>query len=241
MDATTTGNTLRWYEDLEDELVAFLKAVPPQGNNRKVWSPKLATILVEACTLTESVFYHITPITDAVGDRDRDHMGLAEYAELYRVKRRLAERKVVFFQEPLGWVEPFHRWANRTTGFKDKEPAWWKIYNEAKHHRLEMLEKATLKMAICAVAGAFVTIVTESTLLLAARRHEWLSFNYDRPEVLVADVLEQRSGIWLCPETPLFAALLGASPLPDDINKLKDPSSPIPITSPRLVRWLGLR
>jgi hypothetical protein len=107
-------------------------------------------------------------------------------------------------------VHPFKRWVGRTTRFKDKEPPWWDIYNRAKHKRLETLDKATLAMAIQAVAGAFVTIVTVPALLLAARRHEWLNFGSNRPEAFVEDVLEQRSNMWLCPETPLFSALLGS-------------------------------
>jgi hypothetical protein len=207
MDETTAENTIRWYEDLEEALAAFLKGVPPQGNNLQVWSPKLATVLVEACTLTESVFYQITPISTAVGGMARDRMGLVHYAELYAARRRFAERKVALLQEPLRWVEPFRGWAGRTAGFS--KPDWWKTYEAAKHHRLDVLQEATLHTALLALAGALVTIVTEPALLLMARRHKWLDFYDDRPESLVTDVLERRTSIWLCPETQLFSVPLG--------------------------------
>ena len=251
MDVTIAGNTIRWYTDLEEELATFLKEVPPQGDNLKMWSPKLATLLIEACTLTESVFYHITSSTAVVhiarGDIVRSCMGLAEYAELYAVHRRLADRKVAFFQEPFRWVEPFFRWAGQTTrtGFKEKEPPWWSIYNKAKHRRLDGFQKATLETTITALAGALVTLVTEPELLIAAGRHQWLpwtSHGLDAEQLrrYLADFFEGKfPGTWLSPETQLFAVPLGASPLPDNIDELRHPGKQIPITGLRFRRWLG--
>jgi hypothetical protein len=31
MDAQTATNVLRWYEELEEQLVYFMKDIPPQG------------------------------------------------------------------------------------------------------------------------------------------------------------------------------------------------------------------
>jgi hypothetical protein len=227
--------------DIESDLADFLSVVPPQGNNLKVWSPKLSTILVEACPLTESVFYHITEISAAVRVIDREHMGLEEYAELHGVQRRLAERKVVFFQEPLRWIEPFRKWVGRTTRLK--VPTWWAIYNRAKHQRLDTLQEATLETAIVAVAGVLVTIVTEPALLIAAGRHEWLDLHAEGLEGFVADFFQEKSPfIWLCPETQLFAAPLGPSVLPDNIDELRHPGKQLSILGggQRFKRWLGI-
>jgi hypothetical protein len=49
MDEATTSNIIRWYEGLEEEIVDFLRCVPPQDQNMNTWSPRLATVIVEAC------------------------------------------------------------------------------------------------------------------------------------------------------------------------------------------------
>jgi hypothetical protein len=55
------GEILRWYEGLEAQVMDFIHVVPPHGNNQQVWSSKLATVLVEACCLIESIFVITQP------------------------------------------------------------------------------------------------------------------------------------------------------------------------------------
>src|SRR5262249_27548336 len=137
MNATTAVNVLQWYESLETQVMHFMQVVPPQGANLSAWSPTLATVLVEACNLLESVLYHITPDPVALpgsGKRTpRDSLTLAHYAALYSSKLRLPERKAAFFQEPFGWRTPFSGWAGRSTNFQN--PLWWEVHNRSKHRR----------------------------------------------------------------------------------------------------------
>ena len=51
MDEMIARAVLRWYESLEEQIVEFLRVVPPHGPNFNTWSPQLATVLVESCNL----------------------------------------------------------------------------------------------------------------------------------------------------------------------------------------------
>jgi len=61
MDEITAANVLRWYESLEEQVLDFMQVVPPQGDNLHVWSPQLATVVVEAGSLIDSVLRDISP------------------------------------------------------------------------------------------------------------------------------------------------------------------------------------
>ena len=102
MDAQTATNVLRWYEELEEQLVYFMKDIPPQGTNLDVWSPALATVIVESCNLIQSVFYHITPDPTAYGStKKREKLFLSDYAAFYSNRHSLSERRVVIFKSHL--------------------------------------------------------------------------------------------------------------------------------------------
>ena len=129
MDETTADNTLRWYEDLEAQMIDLLRVIPPQGSNLKTWSPRLATIMVEACNLLESVLYHITPPTAEIKGKDKQRikMQLQDYAELYAAPLRLSERKAAVRQAPFRWISPFSGWVGFAPGSSLPAPDWWDI------------------------------------------------------------------------------------------------------------------
>lgn len=224
MDETAADNTIRWYEDLEAQLIEVLRFIPPQEPNLSTWSPKLATIMVEACNLLESVLYHITPETVKVNgtSKDRNHLGLRDYAALYAGQLRLSERHVAVFQAPFHWRRPFGSWGDPSF----LPPDWWKIHNRSKHRRLDHYPEFTLNSALDALAGAMAVIVSApivqaaTPLLDAMIRHQWFG-----PSGRFLGALE-----WLysgqedqypmahsyCPETSLLAIPMVPGPLPEE-------------------------
>jgi hypothetical protein len=253
MDAQTATNVLRWYEELEEQLVYFMKDIPPQGKNLDVWSPALATVIVESCNLIESVFYHITPDPTTYGStKKREKLFLCDYAAFYSNRHSLSERKVVIFQEPLDWCTPFEKWAGATTF---DNPEWWDIHNKSKHSRLDHFEKFTLKRAIEALAGALVVIAT-APMVSSARalatvmvKHGWLNLDLEMGidrEFLDHFYNRNVAKAWLAPETPLFAAILSVVPLPQTMSSdlkwiLFNPEKLWPIgKSQKLKKWLQL-
>jgi hypothetical protein len=229
MDETAADNALRWYEDLEAQLIEVLRFIPPQGGNLTNWSPKTATITVEACNLLESVLYHITPPSVPIKGKpkDRKHLLLTDYGELYAAQLRLAERKAAVFQAPFRWLTPYSSWAGLPAGTSLQNPEWWAVHNRSKHRRLDHYSEFTISRAFEALAGAMITIVTMPTcsaarpLIDAMIRHKWI----DTPGE-VADCLpdfymgKYPPRDWICPETSLFAVLLGNPEVPENLDSL---------------------
>jgi hypothetical protein len=237
MDATTAANVIRWYQSLEEQLQEVLSVVPPQGTNlQTAWSPKLATVLVEACNLIESVFYdliasspHYDTTTDKVqvpGEKKpcrRDRLELHHYARLYCDPLHLTLCKAVFFQAPLKWLTPFGEWS----GPHDcPQPAWWAVHNASKHRRLAHFAEFTLEKALAALAGALIVLTAAPAapggieLLWAMVRHKWI----DSPKHLhkLADYFAGKymANHHIVVETALFAALFAHSSLPTQVEGL---------------------
>lgn len=250
MDEATAANVIRWYESLEERVVDYMKGTPPQGQNLRAWSPILATVLVEACNLLESVLYHITPEPppSSLGLRSRSRLILEHYAKLYSKRFGLPGRKVAFFQEPFGWRIPFKRWARRKMvpkkGLVFPAPEWWNVHNASKHRRLDHFNEFTLEKTIDALAGALVIITTApyepsgEELALAMVKNGWTPTQTD-----ILNFYKGRWGLYFfCPETRLFSVPLGEASLPKDIHALQNPRSQISILGggQKLGQWLGL-
>ena len=255
MDETAAANTLRWYESLGGQLVEFIKVVPAQGKNlTSVWSPMLATVLVEACNLAESVLYDLTPDPAPILPKaiPRKHIRLDHYGQLYSRQFRLPHRKAAFFQEPIGWRSPFTCWARRkrnprTGKLEFSQPDWWATHNASKHRRLDHFDEFTLDKAIDALAGAFLIIATAPIcpkgieLALAMDRNNWM-MGAPWPRKHWQDFYDDDQSFpglqWVCPETALFAAPIGEPPLPENVTDLQ--SGMIVKGGVKIRKWLGL-
>lgn len=242
------GEVLRWYVGLEEQVVDSLRVFPPHGKNLDAWSPKLATVLVEACCLMESVFYGISPDFAVVRGKPkpREKLTLGDYAELHCKDLRLPDRTAILLTDAPEYRTPFTLWTDLLRGacFEKKHvPTWWALYNRSKHRRIGVFTEFTLSMAIDALAGALMVISTVPAFTPALVRHEWLPLDGWNPEALVEAYLRALSPSpypsgylfqWFTVERRLFAVPIGHSPLPSDI---KDFRPVLYGASPKLLRY----
>jgi hypothetical protein len=246
------GEVLRWYEGLETQVVDFMRVVPPHGTNLGVWSSKIATVLVEACCLIESIFYQFRddaaikqgkPLPKAKPGK-RIFLTLKDYADLYSSLLRLPERTAILLTDTWEFRTPFILWRDLLGGapFDGKKhvPEWWDLYNSSKHDRITVFPEFTLTRAIDALAGALVVISTIPAFAPALMRHKWLPLNNWNPEYLMEEyqhaLSQASSDKQFAIETRLFTLLIGGRPLPDNINDFR-PS--IHGVTPRLLRHFG--
>jgi hypothetical protein len=226
------GEVLRWYEGLEAQVVDFMHVVPPHGTNLGVWSSKIATVLVEACCLIESIFYQFKndAATTVPGkEKPGDYLTLGSYAELYGSLLRLPERTAILMTDTPEYRTPFALWADLVVGARfDKNrhvPAWWDLYNSSKHRRIKVFPEFTLTRAIDALAGALVVISTVPAFTPALVRHEWLPLSSWNPEALVdayqLALSRANYGEEFAIDTRLFALPIGGLPVPDDIHDFR--------------------
>ena len=200
IDDKDAGEVLRWYEGLEAQVMDFISVVPPHGSNLCVWSSKVATVLVEACCLIESIFHQFKDDAATVQGKGNpgDKLNLPDYAELYGPLLRLHERTAILLTDTPKGRTPYSLWADLPHG-EPQSPEWWKLYNRSKHRRIGAFVEFTSSMAIDALAGALVIISTVPAFTSMMVRREWLFFlGSSRPrEGLIQDyqqtLLGQRS------------------------------------------------
>jgi hypothetical protein len=240
------GEVLRWYEGLEEQVRDFIRVVPPYGTNLQVWSPKVATVLVEACCLVESIFHRFRDDAATVQDKPkpRDRLTLGDYAKLYSALLRLPDRTAILLTDKPACHRPFTCWTDlrSDTSFKKEkhEPTWWALYNRSKHSRIGVFNEFTLATALDALAAALVVIMTVPAFALALVQHEWLpSAGWSVEQLLESYVglVSLRgplsSDTKFTIGTQLFAVPVGYDPPPHDSKDFRPSRHGI---SPRLLQ-----
>jgi hypothetical protein len=151
------------FEELESRLIECLSYIPFIENNKQVISPKFIPIILEACSLINSVF------KNSKGQKGKKH-DLKSYTKLVEQHLYLEEAISIFLNPPLRFLTPFENWTKAT-------PAWWAAYNKLKHDRLDNYDAATYENAILAMSGLHQVIsrsVEFAPVLLSAG---WLNSN----------------------------------------------------------------
>ena len=146
-------SVLTAFTDVEGQLRTFLDRVPFVPEHDQVWSPALASCLLEACSQLDS-FWKASADHPAERRLDiRDHF--------VSFGASVAARWLVAWGDDGRELRPFGLWGSAGTVTKAdcKPPPWWQAYNALKHHRWANIKEATIENAANAVAGLFLAIV----------------------------------------------------------------------------------
>jgi len=218
MDDFTADVLISWFKDLENQLQEFISSVPIHEQNMNTWSPRLATLTIDACGLIDSLWrYNTSNRIDYYNNVVlKDDFKLEHYGFLYW--ESLNQQKVILLQSPPQYIKPFEVWSNENNA-RSQSPIWWSTHNKFKHNRLEHIEKATLNIAINALAGLLAVIAIYPVQLVPALlRSELLeSYGYN-PEFILGEILK---GDPFTIVTSLFALVLGEKNLPEDIREFR--------------------
>lgn len=86
MDEYVSTELLRWYQRIEDQLLQFSEQVPFTIGNHALTVPVLASWIVDACGLIDSVFRDMTPGTVEIngGQKVKDDCNFQDFAWLYK-------------------------------------------------------------------------------------------------------------------------------------------------------------
>jgi hypothetical protein len=126
------------FQSLEEQLLTCLQYIPYSEQNKNVASPKFVPILMDTCSLIDSVFRH------TVGG-DQRH-SLKNFAESLEGRLWLEEATSLFLISPMRLLRPFKGW-------RQAAPSWWDAYNRVKHDRIQNHDAATLEQTVMALAG----------------------------------------------------------------------------------------
>ncbi|MBU7045429.1 MAG: hypothetical protein HXS54_03250 [Theionarchaea archaeon] len=154
----------RWYMEVEGRFNEYCEYVPLKEEHYKVWSLKLASIIIEICSILDSFFkvgsswiFNYPEIESRkFGDEKKkieaDKTNIYIWKNIYDTFYSLSEKEIHVI--PLRKsIHPFGKWKDGS------ELEWWKSYNVVKHDRFRELERASLETALFALAGLFLAIV----------------------------------------------------------------------------------
>ena len=127
------------FTNLEKQLLECMEFIPFIDQNMHVVSSKFIPIILESCSLIESIFKEITT-------EKRERYNFKKYAELNEGQLELGETISFFLISPIRFYQPYKDWMK-------KIPNWWNFYNKLKHNRLDNYEFATCEAAVLSLAG----------------------------------------------------------------------------------------
>ena len=140
----------------ERELSDVIDVVPFCPEHESVWSPALATVVIDAGSQLDSLWRGAcrADSPDGVNGKPIDELTIKEYYGHYT--KDLAKMWAVFWGHEAARLQPFQLWE----GLQEYQPLkWWQDYNAIKHDRLANRKLATLKCAADAVTALFLAIV----------------------------------------------------------------------------------
>jgi len=141
-----------------------------EGNEQAV-SPKFIPIILDVCSLIDSIFHQIS--TEPV-----KRFNLKKYSEMYEPQLELGGTISLFLATPIRALIPFAGWTER-------QPKWWSAYNMLKHDRLKNYGAATFENAVMGFVGLHQVMVRLKEFVGPFLRAGWI----DTSEIeIVADL-----------------------------------------------------
>jgi hypothetical protein len=149
---------IQTFTATEEMLEEVLQIVPFCQEHGGIWSPRLATVLLEAGSQIDSLWRFESKESSRPKRTGRNggqmEWDIRDFFSFFGMD--LVAKWVVFFggERPL-LIPPFSDWQGQAN-YKPLD--WWKAYTALKHDRLGNQTCATLAAAVDAVAGLFLAI-----------------------------------------------------------------------------------
>lgn len=153
-----------WYLKMEQQFIEYCEYVPLREEHYKVWSSKLASIIIEICSVLDSFFKAGSPwlfrhlCSDSNGfqkekrEIEENRANIKTWKQIFDSCYNFSEKKV--FVIPLkDSICPFKDWKDGNT------LKWWETYNNVKHDRFRGLESADFESTLLALSGLFLAII----------------------------------------------------------------------------------
>jgi hypothetical protein len=164
MAAEHSDTAIESYIELELRLRDFLRVVPFEPVHQKVYSPVLASLLLDCCSLIESILKSTMDnarydgIHNIAQHRARRYattvpfLNINDLRATFRPDQFYAKR--VWFLSRGDPSLPWRPWC-----FTAGNPKWWTAYNRVKHARFDNAPQAKLGITVHAMKALFLVLV----------------------------------------------------------------------------------
>lgn len=165
MATTHANDAIDSFLELEKRFAHFLSAVTFKTEHLKVHSPLLAGLLLEAGSLSESIFksamdngrYNAQPNIAVIRAKRYStvppYYNINDSREVFRADQLYHKR--VWFLPRSDRSFPWAAWMKAVP----THPKWWRSYNKVKHGRFDHIADAKLGTVMHALGGAFLVLV----------------------------------------------------------------------------------
>lgn len=196
------------FRSCEEQLADVLRVIPWCSEHESVWSPALTTVIMDACSLLDSLWgcsawqsVYVRKV------KRRNDLNITDYFKWFRGK--VESRWVVFWGGEPVQIKPFEPWMGAVAYCP---LSWWQAYTDLKHNRLANRERATLSNAVNAVAGLMLAVLKSEDCWYAVEAADWLSagdgVSHNPKASLGEDSPSAKDGYVLA-ETDLFSYPVG--------------------------------
>jgi hypothetical protein len=170
---TDLRSVILWFESAERMLMEVLDIIPYETAHENVWSPRLVTILLEACSQLDSLLKHEAVQLHGASS---GQLKIPDYFSLFG--QHLGEKWVLFWGDSPQKIRPFAKWHGVPNYDKAsyQKLEWWGAYNDVKHDRIENQRQATLKCAVEAMGGLFLGILYCQVCRQALSASGWVHY-----------------------------------------------------------------
>jgi hypothetical protein len=226
MDEFAAGQLLDWYERIEKGILTFAEHVPLVLENEGFQAPMLASYLIDAAGLVDSVFRDMTQDMNEVsrGSVKRDDCKIVDFYELHTKSLDLHNTRSIMLVSPARTRCPFSMWKDRYASLP-----WWKAYNDLKHDRLANIRVSTVGAALDALSGLHQVISRRLDLVPMMIRRGWLSTGLWSLDAVIEEAGKGKLPDAFVVQTKLYATPVGTSRglhppeahFPDDLKDLK--------------------
>jgi hypothetical protein len=153
--------TISSFLVLERQLSDCMEYLPFIDANRQAISPKFIPIIMDACSLIDSIFF------ETYSEEKKKRLNLKEYSKLYETHLRLDNNLSLFLISPAQMLCPYKGWTQ-------SEPKWWNAYNSLKHNRLNNYHFATFTNAVSSLAGLHQLLARQKEFLGGFLKAGWI-------------------------------------------------------------------
>lgn len=143
MNQFVADQVLCWYERLERSVLEFAQYVPLTSENERLKAPVLAGVLIDACSLLDSMFRDMTPGSVSVSGKtkSKSDCDIVDFARLHSQHLDLPDTQSVVLVSPPRYRVPFEKWKDLSASHAYVPLPWWQAYTSLKHDCLSNLNQ----------------------------------------------------------------------------------------------------
>jgi len=220
------------YLDLETRLLNILSTIPYRPENYGAIIPALASVVVDAGTLVDSVCRAVTQ-----SGRTKQNANITDFADDLEPLCRLSELHTMLYAYPPQMLTPFAAWRDSHHDERPS-PGWWTAHNQLKHNRLAHLDGGTLQNAVGAACGVHQLLVSSADFFVPLMRHDMLHTNMRTQPWVASALLGSIEECDAMVESKLFVTCVGLARFPSTIEAI-DPSRYVSKRGTRLEQFLA--